>query len=68
MKNGEKVFQLDVLNKILDDLIENTIIEMDACVLADELSDHKIRRITAERSTIKRIRAILNMQMEENNE
>ncbi len=55
------------INSTLDKLVSYTDIEMDNAVIEDKLDDVKVRRIAAERVTIKRVRNIFNEMLKDIN-
>lgn len=55
---------IENINQIFDDLIENTNLELDLSLMNDTLGIDKIKRISAERITIKRIKQILINELE----
>ena len=60
--------ELAEIDGILDEMKSSRDAELDIAMAEDELSDEKLRRIIAERATIKRIKDVLDEAVKENKE
>jgi len=67
-KKQTVAFYEEDINKVLDGLINNIHIELDALLLADQADPQVITRLSIQRGTIERVKNVFSFEANKNEE